>query len=335
MQRLRRLRAADREVIEKFLNLEDWRKRITGVILMTASPSDSMKREAGHLPVVQSGSIMNVAVLRKMLKIVRESATKFKNEFRVVEIDTSSNAFRSNAEKVTERAAKVILDLIDEQLEEEILSAPLKQVSAIFDSQISIGRDKGNSLLELFSKHGNYRPRRVVEEDSRAVQALPVVVVRNRSGEILRLKRREQNPDNPLHEQFVIWAGGHVRREDGYNGSSVVRGAIRELQEELRLSINPSELVFLGAVYSTGRERSRKHCAIVYEWQADTDDVEMVLSSAEFFERRGTSVSGKFISAAELARELDNGSYGDEWSQEICGALLSDMRDKVGRKRLF
>ena len=83
------------------------------------------------------------------------------------------------------------------------------------------------------------------------VQALPVVVVRNRSGSILRLRRRERRYDNPLHEKIVIWAGGHVRKEDDFDGNSIKQCAVRELQEELRLSVEEEELKILGAVWNS------------------------------------------------------------------------------------
>ncbi len=38
MERLARIRPAERHQIERFLLMEDWRKRITGVIVMTAAP---------------------------------------------------------------------------------------------------------------------------------------------------------------------------------------------------------------------------------------------------------------------------------------------------------
>jgi len=71
--------------------------------------------------------------------------------------------------------------------------------------------------------------------------------------------------------------------------------ALREIQEELRLSLEPHELKLRGAVIPESRwprTTSKSTVAIVYEWKAKTDDVAIVLSSAEFFERRGAALSG-------------------------------------------
>jgi len=105
--------------------------------------------------------------------------------------------------------------------------------------------------------------------------------------------------------------------------------ALREIQEELRLSLEPHELKLRGAVYSApGGEGTQKHVAIVYEWKAKTDDVAIVLSSAEFFDKRGT-----FVPLKDLARDVDNGKIAEEWSVEIVRELLA--KDYKFSPRLF
>ena len=72
--------------------LNDWRRRITGVIVMTASPRDSMEREKGSLPVEGAGgSIMNEAVLNQMLQTTRDTTARLRDSFRIFEIDTSGD----------------------------------------------------------------------------------------------------------------------------------------------------------------------------------------------------------------------------------------------------
>jgi hypothetical protein len=48
MDRLSRIRTVDRESIEEFLLIDDWRRRVTGVIVMTASPEVALEREQGR-----------------------------------------------------------------------------------------------------------------------------------------------------------------------------------------------------------------------------------------------------------------------------------------------
>ena len=153
--------------------------------------------------------------------------------------------------------------------------------------------------------------------DVSRVQALPVVVVRNADGDVLRLRRREKRSDNPLHEKIVIWAGGHVRCEDAVGGAPLVNCAVRELAEELRLQLEPSSLKMIGAVYFDDGERASKHAAIVYEWRAPQNDVSVVLSRTEFFGERGTSLSGSFASVDTLVEDVKNNKLKEPWSVEL------------------
>ena len=64
--------------------------------------------------------------------------------------------------------------------------------------------------------------------------------------------------------------------------------------------------------------------AIVYEWRARTDDIAIALSATEFFERRGTSLSGSFVAPRQLATDIDNGQICEPWSVEIVRHLLPE-----------
>src|SRR6266436_1022500 len=91
MERLERVRAEDRQCIERFMKIDDWRKRISAVIVMTTAPQDAMKRERGLLPVESAkGSIMNTEVLQQMLDTTKEAAERLKKDFRIYTVDTSA-----------------------------------------------------------------------------------------------------------------------------------------------------------------------------------------------------------------------------------------------------
>jgi len=335
MERLERIRSSDRKAIDNFLLLEDWKERISGVIMMTTSPQESMEREKGVLPVEEvQGSIMNLDVLQRMLDITRETAKRLKRDFRIFEIDTSSGETKGNTRRTAEVVVDIVLSLIEEQIQEDILCLPKSEIVSLFNGAISKNGVEAAALRDSFIKSGEFRPREEVEQDEKSVQALPVVVVRNKKGDVLQLRRRERSEDKALHEKVVIWAGGHVRKEDAKNGDSLVHCALRELQEELRLSLEAKDLVLLGAVYADVGNSTSKHVAIVYEWRAETDDVAVALSSAEFFERRGTSVSGKFVSVEKLIGDVESKKITEPWSVEIIRELMSGDSSQFS-KRLF
>jgi predicted NUDIX family phosphoesterase/thymidylate kinase len=340
MEQLSRLKKTDLDAIDSFLRLDDWRKRISAVFVMTASPEDSLERERGYLPVEGAkGSVMNAEVLKKTLATTQQTAERLASEFRLFVIDTSSEEFRGNPQRSAEKVADLTLQVIDEQLQEEILFLPREKLVPLFAGATSIVSEKAAGVIECFARHGEYQPRDKVEARTESVQALPVVVVRNKTGEVLRLRRKEESGANPLHQKLVIWAGGHVRVEDGTNGEAVLHCAVRELHEELRLSVETSELKLLGSIYIPQGERASKHVAIVYEWRAESDDVAVALSNAEFFERRGNSLSGSFVPLDALVSELvsrskKNRAKTEIWSQEIIREFLAPD-SKVIPPRLF
>ncbi|TAJ09529.1 MAG: NUDIX domain-containing protein [Nitrospirae bacterium] len=318
MVRLSRLRREDLRAINSFLRLDEWKKKISAVFVMVASPKDSLMRERGYLPVTgAAGSIMNPEVLDQVLKTTRDMAKRLQSEFRINIIDTSSKKLRDNAQATAEHVADIALDVIEEQLREDILCIPKVKIASAFSRKVCLKTLETSKVLKCFQEFGRFQPREEVEKDANLVQAIPVVIVRNRTGDILQLRRREASYTNPLHEKLVIWAGGHVRSEDGTSKEAILRCAVREIQEELCLSIEPDKLKLLGSVYVRKGERTSKHAAIVYEWRADTDDVAVALSNAEFFERRGNSLSGRFVSVNNLVRDISGGKVEEVWSQEI------------------
>lgn len=333
MERLARLRKVDRDLIEKFLLADDWRRRISGVVVMTAEPKDALDREKGLLPVEGAqGSIMNPDVLQQTRELVQQTVDRLRSTFRFFVVDTSSARYGTQ-EKACVAVADTVLDWIEDQLQEQILSVSKETVSTIFDGHQCLPALEAQRLVDNFLASGDYSPRATVEADTKRVQALPVVVVRNRSGQVLRLRRKEKREDNPLHEKIVIWAGGHVRREDADTGNPIVGCAVRELQEELRLNVEADKLKLIGSVYADRGGSISKHVAIVYEWRAETDDVSVALSSAEFFERQGTSLSGSFVNVDQIAQDADSGKLQEEWSGQIVRRLLET--DHKFTKTLF
>lgn len=329
MENLSRIRPSDREIIERFLMIDEWRKRLTCVIVMTVNPNDAMKREEGLLPVVAEGSIMNTEVLDQMLNTTRQCIARLKDKFPITEIDTSG-ADRDGPRKSAEKVATTILDYVERDLLEEILYLRKDQVTSIFKKNVLLTAQKTKLLIERYSTQGKYDPRRGVEDDLNLVQALPVVVVRDRSGRILCLRRKERKSSDRLNKKFVIWAGGHVRREDSSNGNPIVCAVLRELNEELRLNIEKKDLEVLGALYIQNG-RSAQHVAIVYEWKASKDDVAISISASEFYERRGTSLSGTFMREKDLPPEIFD-EANDPWSSEIATKLLKLKSSQHARK---
>ena len=322
MWKMARIKENELDASEKFLLLEEWRKRISGVIVMTASAADAMQREEGDLPVVGvTGSIMNLEMLDKFRTNAMEACKRLEGHFRIFQINTSD--VTTNKKQTAEKVASIVLELIAEQLDEEVLCANKSDVIKLFGSKTTLVGDAALPVSELFATAGKFVARADAEKSMELVQALPVVVVRTKKGQVLRLRRREKTPANPLHNKVVIWAGGHVRKEDSTNGHSLIQCALREIHEELCLSLDARELKLAGAIYADVGKKTSQHVAVVYEWRAERDDVVVVLSNTEFKERRGQSLSGKFVEVKDLVKTI-TGEGGDiePWSEEIVRHLL-------------
>ena len=128
--------------------------------------------------------------------------------------------FKDNPRQTAQKVAGIVLDLIAEQLEEDILCASKTDMVALFSGKNCVTGQAAMTVAGHFVKSGAYIPRATAESSEELLQALPIVIVRNKSGRILQLRRREKSPDNPLNDGIVLWAGGHVRKEDANNGNS-------------------------------------------------------------------------------------------------------------------
>ncbi len=117
LERLGRIRPIERKETTDFLLGSDWVRRVSGVIAMSASPSDAMAREQGHLSVIgREGSIMNTPVLSQMGEVLRETMDGLKNSFRIFYVDTSSNEFSHKPKETCEAVATRILDWVEDPL---------------------------------------------------------------------------------------------------------------------------------------------------------------------------------------------------------------------------
>lgn len=326
MERIARIRPDQKEAIRQFLMIDNWCKRISAVFVMLASPRDAMNREQVPLRVIgKGGSIMNEEVLKQIGEVNKQCVDDFGSDFRIFTVDTSVGETRENPVRTAEVVTEAILGLIEEQVAEEIMSCPKASVVKTFAGKRFIRDAQVAAIVRQFRTFDDdsFQPRDEVEADDSRVQAIPIVVVRNASGEVLRLRRRERRADNPLHDKIVIWAGGHVRREDAIDGDPLVRCAVRELEEELRLQVAAASLHLIGAVYLDVGGKTSQHVAIAYEWRSSTDDVAVVLSRSEFYERRGTSLSGSFASVDTLASDVEKKKLIEPWSVELIREYLA------------
>ena len=93
------------------------------------------------------------------------------------------------------------------------------------------------------------------------------------------------------------------------------RWGIRELIDDLAAVAGNRRRFAAFAPDQAGK--TSQHVGVAYEWRASTDDVAVVLSRSEFYERRGTSLSGSFASVDALAGDVEKKKLVEPWSVEL------------------
>ena len=312
MSKLSRLEQDQRQAIEQFLLLKEWRSRMAATVVMLSEPEDSMEREKGHLPVLQPdgkpviGSIMNPKVLSLYRNVLMDTKKELESVFPIFEFDTSAKQFKGNVAKTCEAVADTLLLAIEKSLTESILCLPKSQLfDGIGGASEWLNSATAQELELRFTNAAYFQERESVESDKNLVQALPVAIVRDSKGRVLRLRRKEKESSNTLNDKYVIWAGGHVNKEDAVSGNPIKYGLIRELDEELRLKVLVEDLRLVGAVYApNASKKGSQHVALVYEWIAPSEDVAIVINAEECVERRGNSQSGRFADVSEILDDI-------------------------------
>jgi predicted NUDIX family phosphoesterase len=145
--------------------------------------------------------------------------------------------------------------------------------------------------------------RRLAESDTTVIQLVSVFILRHNS-RYLSYKRTKRLPENRLHGSYSVFFGGHLTPEDImplYDIFQPEYGKIflvRELQEEVRLPLDSSKLIYRGLLYDNSREMSRQHLGIVY-------DVELKTSEYEIGER-GFLIDPKFETLDQMEARIDD-----------------------------
>ena len=101
--------------------------------------------------------------------------------------DTSLGDTRGDPKRTAEVVVEAILGLIEEQVAEDIMSCSKESVVRSFAGKRFLQGSQAADLTRHFCEVDDtrFRPREEVEPDDGRVQAIPIVVVRNASGEVL------------------------------------------------------------------------------------------------------------------------------------------------------
>jgi len=308
------------ETLVYFLTMKKWRKIFDFIYVFTAEPKVSLKREYANLLTRKYGSVMNDIILKEFNESIEDIITNYSRFFsRVEKIDTSKIDQAKVSYIVTKSTLQILKQIIMEQigyLEVAVLNNFRKydtfKIEELIQKKIQI----------------KYDLRDIVENADDFVQPIPIVVFTNlKRDKVLVFKKSERSlsPNSPEQNKILLYAGGHVRKEDSIENNnigienmncflSIAKSTLsREVNEELGISFYPNENnPFL--IWVKDHPKSKKHLAICFVSEVNFDRFTIRLNEDEFIRKKGKSKSGTIVNVNSLA----NGAESlDSWSKII------------------
>jgi len=303
-----RLSPENKEKIYNFLLLENWRKMIDIVFLLKTSPQSALNRECTDLLTHKPGEIMNETTLKQINESIDSVYKSTKSLFRcIIPIDTTGMEVIKNVEIITRKTLEALHNFIDEEvvvirkklIQKDILEGGLITNSSAISSITGIIRTSFNTLR-----------RSNVENDSTYLQIVPCGIIKFKDT-LLFLRRHEESQNHRMHNKYTVWAGGHMRMDDLGQKDPLLGGLNRELAEELLIE-SPLAIKRIALVLDNSNFHSSLHLGVVYLVEVNSPNVAIALDQKEFKERKGKSLSGKFLSLNDISKEhegLDSWSY--------------------------
>jgi predicted NUDIX family phosphoesterase len=283
------------------------------VFVLTVSPTEALEREMAGLRTRRGGAIMNETTLNGLRRSIGRVIERHGSKFSCVPVDTTEGDEIADLERI----GLITLDALERFLRAVLVVSrahlPYLPMTGFIRDQSMVAR-----FLDDVSRHGQFVDRAEAEARPDGLQPIPIAYFLH-GDRLLLFHRSERDPAHRLHDRFVVWAGGHVRRDDA--GDDPIGDALsREIEEELFMpSIVEPEVV--GLVLDGSHPRSERHLGVVHRVRIDDPGVAMSMDRRNFMERRGgASMSSWLVGADELARHWEG---MDGWSQMI-------VRDHLG-----
>jgi len=305
------------KALKQFLTMKFWRRYIDLIYVFKVEPKISMDREYANLLTRKTGSIMNKNILSEYNQAINQTVTNSKGMFKNIDtIDTGSHTQNEVNRMVTSQTLSTLFNMLDEKI--GFFNSPHSEIGLNFGI---------NNISAIENQPLNFLARAEVEKQD-VIQPIPIAVVTNvDKSKVLILKKQEKSisKNSPEKDKLLIYAGGHMRKEDKLEDDSdnvldIAKNTLsREIKEELGLSIMPDETEpFL--IYSPENEISKKHLAICYVITADLENTKFRLDNREIVQKKGKTKSGKIMPIEELLENYKEDLEG--WSKYILGEIF-------------
>ncbi len=165
------------------------------------------------------------------------------------------------------------------------------------------------NYLDLVTKHQEFLPRSLMEQDQRYKQIIPYIIF-NYDDSYFMMQRKASASEQRLKNKYTLGIGGHMRREDMLNATSVFDWAKREFHEEVAYSedftIKP-----IGIINDDSTEVGKVHLGLLLLIQGNSDKIAV----------KSELKSGTLLSVEDMKNYYDQ---METWSQIAFEFLTSN-----------
>lgn len=129
--------------------------------------------------------------------------------------------------------------------------------------------DNTDKILSIISRYYEFMPRPEAEKDPGYKQIIPYVAIR-RGNQAYLLRRLKKGGESRLHGLLSLGVGGHINSQADEGEDALMRGLMRELNEEVALhgSIN---LRFKGLINDDTNGVGSVHLGLYYILETNGD----------------------------------------------------------------
>ncbi len=308
-----------------FLTMKKFRSIIDLIYVFEVSPQVSMLREYSCLLTRKSGSIMNVETLLSYNNAINVSVEKHGGKFaKIQNIDTSL----IDQTRVGAEVTNIVMESLHDLTVEKIGYIPISDLIEFIDKSKFYFNDIRHKNISI-----KYDMRNKVELDPDKIQPIPIVCITNKARDrLLILKKKEDSLGikSPEKNKTLVYAGGHVRKEDNVDGDdedflAIIKTTLmREIYEELGISFSPVENNPL-VIWVKNIPKSKQHLAMCFLIETDLDNLALKFDDYEFVQKTSGSKSGKIISLHDLKEETIE-SWGRIILEEIFHMRFQDQQ---------
>lgn len=140
----------------------------------------------------------------------------------------------------------------------------------ILESAVDLSQEiipMSESLLNSLSY--GFVPRAAAETDATKKQLIPYVLLLDSEGRVLVYRRN--GSEKRLSQKFSAGIGGHVNDGDDSGNllDTLLKGACREIQEEICLTVLPKQLKMIGMINEEVTEVGHSHTGVVFSLDVD------------------------------------------------------------------